>query len=146
MPVRLADFENKPMTMAEVEAMRHGKTLDKGPSKLEEKVEKDKADYHAERAFKAAVWKRDKGLCRACGAKVLRQLELHPKRGEVHHLESRKNRAVRYDTRNGILLCATDHERVERNKLYIRGTAAQMFTVKAKHYLNAECPLEIKPV
>lgn len=73
--------------------------------------------------------------------KVIKTLELMPKRGEVHHLESRGNLSVRYDSRNGILLCAVDHEHVERHRLTISGTASMTFKKDGKKYWDADCAL-----
>lgn len=116
----------------------------KGETRLEQKAAKQKNDYYRMKTFLQAVWTRDEGKCRFCGRKVKRSLELTPERGEVHHIASRGDFAVRYDARNGILLCATHHQAVERHQLVISGTKHQMFAVDGKHYLDAYKPLLIR--
>ena len=72
--------------------------------------------------FRLHVWKRDLGVCRNCERTVIRSLELIAKRGEAHHIIPRSVEAVRYDVRNGILLCFICHEKATRYELRIIGT------------------------
>lgn len=102
----------------------------------------ERNDKKREAECKRIVWARDKGECRHCHVKVLKQLAYAPTRGETHHIASRSDKAVVFDPRNRILLCAACHELVERLKLFVVGTAKQLFTVGTKSYLNAECPLQ----
>lgn len=97
-----------------------------------------------EAACLKTIWKRDEAKCRHCHVKVVKSLEYLPTRGEGHHIASRGDWAVRFDPRNRILLCAACHELVERLRLFIVGTAKQMFTVDGKSYLNADCKLRFK--
>lgn len=63
------------------------------------------------RAFRAAVWLRDGGLCRACGCVVQHTIDVVPNRGEVHH---RRGRNVtpedRYNVKAAVLLCLVCHK------------------------------------
>jgi 5-methylcytosine-specific restriction endonuclease McrA len=117
---------------------KHGEKTRAEQFKADAKDEKQQ-----EAVCKKAVWTRDKGCCRSCGDKVLKQLAYHPKRGETHHVVGRADWAVRFDPRNRVLVCAECHERIERGKVAIIGTARQMFTAEnGKSYLNADCKLK----
>jgi hypothetical protein len=83
-----------------------------GKSRLELQAEQEAADKHADTVFKAQVWTLDKGLCRMCKRVCEKGGKRRPERGEVHHVEGRAIPAIRYDVRNGILLCAVCHEKV----------------------------------
>lgn len=122
-------------------AIGFGVACPKPESRLHTRIERNKSNYRRERIFKADVWARDHGQCRSCEAKVIRCVEINPKRGEVHHLESRLNHAVRYDPRNGVLLCAICHEDVERCRTVITG---QRFTWEGRRYLDAAGPLKFR--
>lgn len=127
------------------EERRTGRAVPKGKTRLEEKTEAIVDEKQLERTCKQRVWARDKGLCRVCGCKVLKALDIQPKRGETHHIVSRADYVVRFDPRNRVLVCATDHEAIERNRIVIIGTARQMFTAEnGKAYLNGDCPLKFK--
>ena len=136
--------------IADVEAIRRGKPIRKGPSRVSEKDEARKLDEKQLAAFRKAVWRRDKGLCRWCGVKVLKTITLTAKRGEVHHVAGRDDRAVRYDPRNGILLCRSPcHERVTGTvgaKVIIVG--AKFFTVNglARRYIDAGAKVRFSKV
>lgn len=113
--------------------------LPKGPSRLDQKAEKDKQADKAADAFRAAVWKRDGGKCRKCGATVAKTLELMPKQGHVHHLAKRsKVKALLTDVRNGILLCATDHQEVEHKRLFIVTSGkGSLFELDGQWFIDA---------
>jgi hypothetical protein len=68
------------------------------------------------------------------------------RRGEGHHIAGRADRAVRFDPRNRLLVCALDHERLELNKLFILATAKQMFVCEEnrKSYINADKKLKFQ--
>lgn len=131
-------------TMAEVNAVRRAVSKYDLPTRLETKTAEDKQDTNDEHRWKRAVWKRDKSQCRHCECRVLKSLKLQPKRGEVHHIASRADKSVRWDRRNGMLLCATCHEKVERYQLHIIGKATQTFIVDTRTYLNADKKLQFK--
>jgi len=111
----------------------------KPASRLSVKSAARKDDRTQLSVWRNAIFKRDKGLCRCCGVKVIRCLELCDKRAECHHLEGRANKAVRYDVRNGVLLCAWCHESVERGKLRVE--ARESFVVGQRAYFNADLQL-----
>lgn len=70
---------------------------------------KDREAKH--RAFVAAVWVRDGGLCRHCGRKVLKTMQAVPSRGEVHHIHGRNVApADRYNPKAAVLLCLLCHK------------------------------------
>lgn len=133
-------------SLSDVHRLRAPKLKGEQPTRLAEKVADAKADERAERAWKAAIWKRDKGRCRACDRKVVRSLALVNERGECHHLERRENKVTRWDSRNGLLCCAGCHERITHGKLHIIGSARQMFQVDGKSYLNADLKLRFQEV
>lgn len=119
----------------------------KGESRLQKKVKDAKDETKAERTWKAAVWKRDGGQCRWCRRIVRRVLDLCPDRGEVHHVSGRVVVAIRWDPRNGILLCCACHER-------ITGKVSEKHVIESKHtfqveeiaYINADKPVKFKRV
>lgn len=144
MGVRLADLENKPMTMAEVEAMRRGKPIEKGPSRLSERVDDLRAEKAAEKTWRKDCIKRDGKICQCCKRKVVPQLALAPERLEVHHIAGRADRAVRWDVRNGVVLCCECHEKITKHVIAILQAAKHLFTVGLKTYINANKPLTFK--
>lgn len=130
--------------MAEVAAARTGPIL-KGPTRLEEKVVKMKADEKAWEACKRTVDVRDHYNCRHCGCKTVKTLDLTPNRAEHHHIVRRKKEAkLLTDPRNVLLLCHVCHTEVTRRKLFILQPAKAMFTLNGKSYLNADNPVEWK--
>lgn len=109
------------------------------PSRLEQKTAKDKDDATKLAQWRAEVRDRDEGKCRCCDMKTIKTISLHPRRGEANHVAGRDDRAVRYDTRNGIHLCLRCHERCTgkvNDKLKIVGTA--WFTKAGTRYINAD--------
>lgn len=106
--------------------------------RVAEKAETIVDEKKLERACLKIVWKRDERKCRACGCKVAKSLERTPKRGETHHIAGRADYAVKFDSRNRVLVCALCHEKLELLKLFIIATAKQMFTVNGKSYINGD--------
>ena len=109
------------------------------PSRLQAKEEKKRDEKKEEAAWKKAVWKRDESECRWCRRAVRKCLDLVADRGECHHVSGRVVKEIRWDRRNGILLCATCHERItgkvaEKHVITSRHT----FTVDAVAYINAD--------
>jgi hypothetical protein len=133
-------------TLAEMDAQLRGKPQLKGASRVEMKDDDRAIDKEKLDKFKQVVWLRDKGRCRKCGVKVLKTLTLTAKRGEVNHVAGRSDRAVRYDPRNGILLCNSPcHEQVTgavNVKVVIVGTV--FFEVSGTRYINAAKPVTFK--
>lgn len=130
-------------TMAEVNAERRAKPKGAEPSRLQVKVANAKDERKEEAAWKTAVWKRDGGKCRWCRREVRRCLDLVPDRGEVHHVSGRVVREIRWDRRNGALLCAACHERVTgkvAEKHVIEST--HTFAVDGIAYINADKPVK----
>ena len=116
-------------------------------SRLEQKVLRERHDDRLREQWKRAIWDRDQGICRCCGVQCVKGRELHPRRGECHHLEGRANRVTRWDTRNGCLVCNSCHERITGSvnaKLVIQGL--HYFTVDNRRYLNAAFPLQFVAV
>lgn len=117
------------------------------PTRLQKKAAEDKDDRKAEAKWRAEVWKRDGGCCRWCHREVRRCLELVPTRGEVHHVSGRVVRAIRWDRRNGLLVCATCHER-------LTGKVAEKHVIESRHtyaidgiaYIDADKPVRFKRV
>lgn len=123
-------------TVAEVAAARRG-PIAKGPSRLDVKTADDRDEARDEKAWRKACITRDGKVCRRCQRVVVVQLELAPNRLEVHHVAGRADRAVRWDVRNGIVVCATCHGLLTRHLLFILQAAKHLFTVGSQTYLNA---------
>jgi 5-methylcytosine-specific restriction endonuclease McrA len=82
--------------------------------RMERRLERDRQAS----VFRAAVWKRDEGICQACGRKVKRTTELVKNRGEVHHIIPRSTgSALKYDPTNGVLVCAPCHLKLTRKEI-----------------------------
>lgn len=131
-------FESLP-TLADVEASRRGKSFPKGASRLELKVEAKVDEKKAEARWKKEVWRRDGGRCRCCRRRVEKRPDLVPSRGECHHISGRAVRAVRWDVRNGLLVCKQCHDEITGavgTKLVIE--SKHTFTVENASYLNAD--------
>lgn len=134
-------------TLADMQARRCAKPKGAEPSRLQVKVAKQADDAKDEKRCKAEVWKLDKSCCRWCRRKVERVLALVPERAEFHHVSGRIVKAIRWDIRNLLLLCASCHER-------ITGKVAERFLIHSKHlfivdgikYINARKPLHYQRV
>ncbi len=111
-------------------------------SRLRSKAANKRDDNKKLSAWLHVVYLRDGGKCRCCGCATikLRAGILFAQRAECHHVERRANRATRYETRNGLLLCCSCHERVTgkvNDKLYIRGTV-WFFGSDKQRYINCD--------
>lgn len=78
---------------------------------IEDRIAYKREREQQERAFKLAVWLRDKARCRHCGRKVIHTIDAVPERGEVHH---RRGRNVtpedRFNVDEALLLCLRCHK------------------------------------
>lgn len=116
-------------------------------SRLQVKTEARKDDGKLEKAWRAAIWKRDGGTCRWCKRKVQRTIELVPERGECHHAVPRENRITRFDPRAALLLCASDHQRITgkvAEKFVL--IASKTFAVDGVSYPDMSHPVRFKRV
>lgn len=142
MGVRLADLTNVPLTMAEAAAQRLGKTIEKGKTRLELKVEATPVTTITERDFKKEVWHRDQKHCRCCGRRVIKSIERVPNRGEVNHIHGRTG-DLRFEVRAAILMCLQCHERftgrVNKHRLQI--IASKTFTIRQGTFTDATFPV-----
>jgi hypothetical protein len=125
-----------------------GRAVPKGESRLQvsERAEKDEAK--AEERWKASIWKRDKGLCRWCFRKVRKTIEHVSERGECHHISGKDIKAIRWDRRNGLLLCSGPcHERVTGrvNERWVI-LSRHKFKVEGVKYRNADMPVTFERV
>ena len=95
----------------------------KPPSRLQDRIAYKRDREARARAFRKAVWERDKGQCRICKKPVVKgSWEIHW-RGEVHHLRGRNVAPEdRYNVNKAILVCAFDHGRLTRHEIEFRGT------------------------
>lgn len=126
---------------------RYAKPKGAEPSRLQVKAAKVKDESKDEKRWRREVWKRDAGKCRWCGRAVRTCLELAVDRGEVHHVSGRVVHAIRWDRRNGLLLCAADHERLTgkvNEKFLIH--SKYTFSVDSIAYINADKPLHFKRI
>lgn len=116
-----------------------GFAFPKGTTRLQKKVARVKDDEKQLRQWRAEVFSRDEGKCRKCGVRVVKLSIkiLHPRRAECHHIAGRDDLAVKYDTRNGVLLCLQCHQTIAGK---ILGTV--FFRVNRQRYMNADYPLE----
>lgn len=125
-------------TMAEVAAMREGKPIDKGKTRLEAKIDARPLTKVDEKAFRASVWHRDRKRCRCCGRKVQQVLGRVPERGEVNHIHGRTG-DLRFEVRAAILMCLKCHERftgkVNAHRLQI--IASKTFTIRQGTFTDA---------
>lgn len=134
------------MTMAEAAALRVGKPIPKGPTRLQETVAARPLIKVDAKAFKSEVWIRDKSHCRCCGRKVEKVLGRVPERGEVHHIHGR-GKDLRFEPRSALLLCLTDHERVTgRINERVLIVATKTFTMRGDEYTDATFPVVFKAV
>lgn len=134
-------------TMAEVAAGRVGKPILKGKTRLEETIDQRPLTKVDEKAFRAAVWKRELHCCRCCGRKVIKTLARVPERGEVNHIHGRTG-DLRFEVRAAILMCLKCHERftgrVNERRLTI--IASQTFTIRQGTFTDATFPVKFKAV
>lgn len=133
-------------TLADVNQKRRAEPKSKMTSRLAEKTENRKVEKKQERLWREAIWKRDGGKCRWCRRQVVKSLALVPERGECHHVTPREHRVTRWDVRNGVLVCAADHERltgaVGGEKAII--VAGRTFSIEGREYPDASGPLNFK--
>jgi hypothetical protein len=149
MGINLADsavFQALP-DLATEQQRRRATPKGAAPSRLQVKEAKRTDERKEETAWKRAIWKRDHGLCRWCHRVCRRCLDLAPDRGECHHVSGRVVREIRWDVRNGLLLCAACHERItgrvaEKSLIHSKHT----FTVDSVAYLNANKPVRFQRV
>jgi len=93
------------------------------------------------------VWKRDGHCCRWCKREAIKTIELVGQRGECHHVSGKVVKAIKWDRRNGLLLCLSCHER-------ITGKVAEKFLIHSRHtfsidgiaYINADKPVRFQRV
>lgn len=93
----------------------------KPSARIEDRIAYKREREAKGRAFRAAVWARDKGICQHCGRKVVKTLALSAERGEVHHLKGR--RVAPEDVFNpdrAVLLCAGCHGRAQRHEIVVK--------------------------
>ena len=116
----------------------------KSKTRLQEHVEAKPLVKVDEKTFRAAVWLRDKSICRCCGRKVQKVLGRVPERGEVHHIHGR-GKDLRFEPNAALLLCLTDHERVTgrvNDKLVI--VASKTFRMGEHEYTDARYPVTFR--
>jgi len=136
-----AEIFSKLPTLAEIEAARFGRPILKGKTRLEKTIEERPLVKIDAKAFKAAVWTRDRKRCRCCGRKVQQVMGRVPERGEVHHIHGRGG-DLRFEPNTAILLCLRDHERVTgrvAEKWAIQPT--KTLTIRGQLYTDARHPV-----
>lgn len=136
-------FDSLP-TLGEIQGLRRAVPKYAEKSRLQAKREKTTDHRKTWDAVTREIWMRDHGRDRLTRRKVKKTIALDPLRGEVHHVVSRDDRAVRYDRRNLLLLSLETHGRVERHELRIVGT--HWFTINGKTYVNTEYPVRFEKV
>lgn len=144
--IDLDDLETKLLTPEDVAALRAGRPISKGPTRLEQTMDARPLTKVDEKAFRDAVWDRDKYRCRCCGRKVQRIFGRVPQRGEVHHVHGRGG-DLRFEPITALLLCLRDHERVTgrvNDKLVIVPT--QTVIIRGETFTDARFPVLFKAV
>ncbi len=137
------------MSLSDLPALtdRPRMAIPKGKTRLELQVDERPLIRIDEKAFKAAVWKRDLGHCRCCGRKVQKVLGRVPDRGEVNHLHGRTG-DLRFEVKAACLLCLTCHERftgrVNAHRLIV--IASQTFTIRQGTFTDATYPITFQEV
>lgn len=131
-------------TLAEMQALRAGKPIPKGRTRLEQTIEARPLTKVDAKAFKAAVWKRDKERCRCCRRKVAKLMGRVPERGEVHHLHGRTG-DLRFEANAAVLVCLLCHEkltgRVAEKWIHL---ASKTFTTRQGTFTDARAPITFK--
>jgi hypothetical protein len=134
-------------TIADMRRQRTATPKSEMKTRLKEKTEKRTDESKAEREWRKVIWKRDEGKCRWCKRKVAKTIELIPERGECHHVVGRANQATRWEPRNGILVCASCHERLtgKVNEKHVL-VAAKTYTLDGVQYPDASKAVQFKRV
>lgn len=118
----------------------------KGPTRLERKIEERKLTTISEKEFKSQIWKRDRSHCRCCGRKVIKSIELIPERGEVHHIHGR-GKELRFEARAALLLCLSCHEKVTgKVNEKVRILSTKTFRMGDRDYIDAREPVVFEKV
>lgn len=131
---RSAAFLNLP-TLAD-----RGRCAEPKPSRLDrldDRIDKKRDHERNAAKFRSGVIKRDGHVCRCCGCKVIRTMELVANRLEVHHIYGR-GAAFRFLVRCALVLCFRCHERVTgtvNDKLKLVGT--EFTTVDGRRCIDA---------
>lgn len=130
------------LTFEEVQALRAGRPISKGKTRLQEKVEARPLVRVTEKDFKKEVWSRDKNRCRCCKRKVQKIMGRVPERGEVHHIHGRVG-DLRFESKSALLLCLSCHElvtgKVNQHRLTI--VASKTFTMRQGTFTDARHPV-----
>ena len=87
-----------------------------------QKARKVRENATRAKAFREAVWERDRGVCQHCGLAVHRPgtepYAGYYRTGHVHHKIPRSLAPrLRFDPANGILVCHADHLSIHSGKL-----------------------------
>ncbi|MEO8679241.1 MAG: HNH endonuclease signature motif containing protein [Vicinamibacterales bacterium] len=122
----------------------------KGATALDVQKADDRDEKAAERKWRKEVIARDGNKCRCCKRTVVAQLDLAGNRREIHHVTPRADQAVRWDKRNGIVVCADCHQKLTphsgRQTLVILQLAKFLFRVGQKTYINAAKKVTFKEI
>lgn len=107
-------------TLSELQETRRAVAKGAIPSRLSEKTAKDQTEKQRAVDLARAVWKKYEGKCHVCGVKVMRSLERHSKRGEIHHRQTRgAHPEAKHELDNLVLLCALCHEKAQRHQIRV---------------------------
>lgn len=114
-------------------------------TRLDKVIEERPLTKVDEKAFKAAVWTRDRKRCRCCGRKVDKTISHVPERGEVHHLFGRTG-DLRYEDKAAILCCLKCHQRLtgKVGKHKLLAIATKTFTTRQGTFTDAREPIVFK--
>jgi hypothetical protein len=139
----------KLMTMAEAQAARRGKALQKGRSRLEETASARTLQLIDDKAFKSEVRARDQYHCRKCLRAVKVVIARVPERAEVHHVHGRHG-DLRFDSRAALLLCLTCHEqvtgRVSERWIIVPTKTFSIASMPSREFCDARAPVQFERV
>jgi hypothetical protein len=117
------------------------------PTRLEEHEDKRLDEKKAWASCCRKVDTRDGVLCRCCGRKTVKTLELQVDRAEHAHIIRRsREKTLKYDSRNVFKVCHACHEKFDHHEIEIIGKAADMFALSGRKFLNADKPLHFGSV
>lgn len=137
-------FMDDLLTPEDVAAGRLLSSLSKGLTRCARKRASDRTQKAKLEQWRRGVWLRDKSACRNCGITVVKDFQ-SLRRGDCNHIAGRRDKSVKYDVRNGMLLCRDCHLLVT-GTIGVKVTIVQderfWFYLEGRHYIDATHPVD----